>query len=48
MGRGRKRKIVKDAAKKGTIHQFYKRTRSGRPRVRYNTLKDNDELTSNL
>ena len=46
MGRGRKRRIVKDAAKKGTLHQFYKRTISGRPRVRYNPLKENDESTS--
>ena len=41
-------KIVKDAAKKGTLHHFYKRTRSGRPRVRYNPLKENDESTLNL
>ena len=42
MGRGRKRKIVKDAAKKGTLHQFYKRKISGRPKVRYNPLKEDD------
>ena len=48
MGRGRKRKIVKYAEKKFTLHQFYYRTISGSPKVRYNPLKENDESTSNL
>ena len=48
MERGIKRKIVKDAANKVTLHQLYKETRSGRPKVRYNPLKQDDELTSNL
>ena len=48
MGGGRKSKIVKEAANKGTLHHFYKRTRSGRPRDRYNTLRDNYESTPNL
>ena len=48
MGRGIKRSTVKDTEKKCTLHQFYKRIISGRPKVIYNPLKDNDELTSNL
>ena len=48
MGRGRKTKTTKESAKKGTIHQFYKRTISGRPKVRYNPLKENDGSTSKL
>ena len=48
MGRGRKRKLVKHAVKKGTIYQFYKRTRSGKPKVRYNPLKKDDESTLKL
>ena len=48
MGRGRKRKIVKDTAKKGTIHQFYNSTRPGSMKVRYNPLKENDELKLKL
>ena len=48
MERGRKKRTVKDTANKVTIHQFYKGTRSGRTKVRYNPLKEGDELTSNL
>ena len=40
MGRGRNIKIFRDAAKKVTLHQFYKRTISVRPKVRYNPLKE--------
>ena len=48
MGRGSNRKIVKYTAKEGTLQQFCKRRRSGRPKVRYNPLKENDESTSNV
>ena len=48
MGIGRKRKIFKDAEKKGTLHQLYRRKRSGRPKFGYNPLKEDNESTSNL
>ena len=40
--------ILKDAAKKVILHQFYNSTISGRPKVRYNLLKYDDELTPKL
>ena len=48
MGIGNKRKTVKYAAKKVTLHQFYNSTRSGRLKDIYNPLKEDDELTSKL
>ena len=48
MGRGRKGKIFKIASKKGTLHQFYMRKKSGRPKVIYNSFKYDDELSSKL